>query len=110
MCIRDRSGVVRETARIYVGAFQGRGASRMVRLPEPPRRGAAAAQGRKMEGLQIHEVHTVFGTRGSHLRTNTAGSTEVDTDGSDLGRLTVVLLLRTFGSSRKDVYKRQKYK
>lgn len=54
--------------------------------------------------LQIHEVHTVFGTRGSHLRTNTAGSTEVDTDGSDLGRLTVVLLLRTFGSSRKAEY------
>ena len=58
----------------------------------------------KKDDCQIHKVHTVFGTCGSHLRTNAAGSTEVDADGFDFGGLAIVLLLRTFGGSRKAEY------
>ena len=48
---RSVPGLVRETARIYVDALQRFRIPRMVRLPEPPRRGAASAQGRQMEGM-----------------------------------------------------------
>ena len=51
--------LVREARSVHVVALQGRGESRMVRLSEPPRRGAAAAQGRQMEGLLPRAARTL---------------------------------------------------